>query len=990
MSDAPKQEEPLAAQARIEAPRIAFKGCPLCGSAGVEAIVRADCTRHPLHHPVLPPSIDWMKCRDCQHVFTNGYFSPEALAVVFRAPHQSQTPGHDFERQRHFSARIVEKVARHASIGPWLDVGFGNGSLLFTAQEWGFDPVGLDLREASVSLMRELGYEAHCVELEAFTPDKAFSVISMADVLENAPYPKQFLQSARRLLAPDGVLFLSMPSYDSPAWRLLDRAGANPYWVELEHYHNFSRQRLYELLEETGFTAVDYGVSERYRVGMEVIAKIKELPPAPKETAKIGSDDPALPTLNEALDHYRAGRVDAAKALIESVLAKAPEHFDALQCLAQIENRAGHSQSAEALFRRAIAVKTDFAPVFVNYADLLYRLRRYDEAVACYDRAIAISPNVPSTHYSRGSALRAAERFEEALASHGRALAIDPDCALAYAHRANVFVDMNRFEEAFRDYDKAVLMQPDVAEHYANRGLTYSSIGRFEAALADFDKAISLKPSDAAVHANKGTVLKDLGRFDEAVKHYEAALALAPDYECLLGVLLHLKMRMSDWRDLNAWLQRLRSDIEAGKNASLPFAVTTLLDDLRLQALASQRYVQPNMPSPMLLPKASAEAKSGKIRLGYFSADFHNHATAYLMAQMFELHDRDRFELIAFSFGDDRDDAFRGRLKKSFDQFHDVRRRSDREIAELSRELGIDIAIDLKGYTKGGRERIFALRCADIQVNYLGYPGSMGVPFMDYIIADPILIPAGSEGGYSEKIVYMPHSYQVNDAGREIAAEAVSREALGLPAEGFVFCCFNASYKITPEFFEIWMELLKAVDGSVLWLLDDNRWCVENLRREAEARGVSRDRLIFAPRLPPAQHLARHRAADLFLDALPCNAHTTASDALWAGLPVLTQIGSSFAARVAASLLTAMGLPEMIVQSAEDYKNTAIRLARNPQELALIRRKLADDRLTSELFDTPLFVRHIEAAYVAMHERRQAGLPPDHIRVVDQSAPGRG
>ena len=351
------------------------------------------------------------------------------------------------------------------------------------------------------------------------------------------------------------------------------------------------------------------------------------------------------------------------------------------------------------------------------------------------------------------------------------------------------------------------------------------------------------------------------------------------------------------------------------------------------------------------------------------------------MAGLFEQHDRARFEVVGFSFGPDKKEAMRDRVAASFDRFIDVRDRSDRDVALLARNLDIDIAVDLKGFTTDSRWKIFAHRAAPLQVNYLGYPGTMGADYMDYIIADRVLIPDDSGKYYSENIIYLPHSYQANDRKRPIAERLFTRQELRLPDSGFVYCCFNNNYKITPAIFDGWMRILGQVRDSVLWLLADNPWAERNLRREAAARGVAAERLVFAGRLPAAEHLARQRAADLFLDTLPYNAHTTASDALWAGLPVLTRAGTSFPSRVAASLLTAIDLPELITTTPEDYERRAIELARNPEQLSAIRARLARNRLTTPLFDTGLFARHIETAYVQMYERYQAGLAPAPIHV---------
>ncbi|MBY0510423.1 MAG: hypothetical protein K2P94_09740, partial [Rhodospirillaceae bacterium] len=382
---------------------------------------------------------------------------------------------------------------------------------------------------------------------------------------------------------------------------------------------------------------------------------------------------------------------------------------------------------------------------------------------------------------------------------------------------------------------------------------------------------------------------------------------------------------------------------------------------------------------PVSAPAAPAFPRHGKIRIGYYSADFYAHATSYLMAGLFELHDRTAFEITAFSFGPDTQDAMQHRVTAAFDRFIDVRATSDAGVAALSRELRIDIAVDLKGYTQGDRMNIFAERAAPVQANFLGYPGTVGAPWMDYIIADAVVLPEAHRAHYAEKVVTLPGSYQVNDGRRVISARVFTRAELGLPEDGFIFCCFNHSAKILPDVFDIWMRILRSVPGSVLWLLKDYAPAADNLRKEAEKRGVDGARLVFAPRLPLADHLARLRAADLFLDTLPYNAHTTCSDALWAGVPVLTRKGAAFAGRVAASLLTAVGLPELIVATAAEYERLAVTLAADSNRLAQLRRKLAANRATAPLFDTPRFARHLEEAYARMHARHHAGLPPDHI-----------
>ena len=444
------------------------------------------------------------------------------------------------------------------------------------------------------------------------------------------------------------------------------------------------------------------------------------------------------------------------------------------------------------------------------------------------------------------------------------------------------------------------------------------------------------------------------------------------------GDLLLPKMTICNWSDLAESFENISKKVMANEKVVNPFPLLSLTDDAMLQKKSSVIYAQDKYPFNPILGPILKRSKNEKIRIGYFSADFKNHPVAFLIAELFEIHDRSQFEIYAFSLIKAADEM-RGRLQLAFDHSIEIQVMTDIEIAQLSRSLNIDIAVDLTGYTKDSRTGIFSYRAAPIQVNYLGYPGTMGADYIDYIIADKTLIPLDVQSSYSEKVVYLPNSYQVNDRRRAIAEKQFTRHELGLPEDGFVFCCFNNNFKILPATFTSWMRILKAVEGSVLWLLQDNSWAVENLKKEALKQGVDAQRLVFAERMPLQEHLARHHQADLFLDTLPYNAHTTTSDALWSGLPVLTLIGQSFASRVAASLLNAIGLPELITNTQEQYETLAVGLAQNPQKLAEIKLKLTNNRLIAPLFDTPLFTKNLEDAYIKMYERYQSDLEPDHI-----------
>jgi len=528
---------------------------------------------------------------------------------------------------------------------------------------------------------------------------------------------------------------------------------------------------------------------------------------------------------------------------------------------------------------------------------------------------------------------------------------------------------------------RAIRVNPNNAAFYNNRGVALKAAMQPDAAVASFDRAIALRPEYAEAYNNRGNALLELKKLDAALESYRRAVTIKPDAEFLFGTYLNAKMLVCDWESADECIHELTSRIQRHEKASSPFPVLAFTDSPARQRTAAALFVQAKYPSGTALGPLRKRVPGEKIRIGYYSSDFHNHATAYLTAKLFECHDKSRFELIAFSFDAGQQDEMRRRITAAFDTFLDVRMKSDEEVARLSRELGIDIAVDLKGFTEGSRTGIFAQRCAPLQVNYLGYPGSMGAEHMDYLIADKTLIPQESRRHYSEKIVYLPDCYQVNDVTRKISDKNFTRAELGLPQTGFVYCCFNNNFKILPATFDCWMRILNEVEGSLLWLLEDNPTAAGNLRKEAELRGVDAGRLIFVGRINLAEHLARQRVADLFLDTFPYNAHTTASDALWAGLPLLTCSGESFASRVAASLLRAVGLPELITRTQQEYEARAIELAKHPDKISEVRFKLERNRLTTPLFDTLLFTRHIEAAYTAMYERSCAGMPVTQIEI---------
>ena len=626
--------------------------------------------------------------------------------------------------------------------------------------------------------------------------------------------------------------------------------------------------------------------------------------------------------------------------------------------------------------------------VQLQEAIALHQQGRLAEAEAQYKAILKVQPQQVDALQLLATIAAQQQSYVEAVELFDQVLEINPLHAVAYSNRGYALRELKRYEEALASYNKALILKPDYADAYYNRGVTLEELMRYEEACLSYDKAIALNSDSAEAYSSRGFVLHELKRYEEAQASFDKALTLKPDTDFLFGNKLYNKMNICDWSNIDKHLQYLAEKIDARKKICAPFTVLGLLDSPLLQKAAAEIFVHERYPASHVLSAIPRYARHDKIRIGYFSADFKDHATAYLMAELFEQHDRSKFELIAFSFGPNTPDALRKRAAAAFDKFIDVRTMNDHAVAQLSRKLEIDIALDLSGLTTHSRPGIFALRAAPIQVNYLGYPGTMGAEYVDYLIADETLIPKESRRHYTEQIVYLPNSYQVNDTKRVIAEQVFFREELGLPATGFVFCCFNNNFKITPSTYEGWMKILKQVKGSVLWLLEDNATAAGNLRREAVQRGIDAERVIFAKRMPVAEHLARHRVADLFLDTLPYNAHTTASDALWAGLPVLTCIGESFASRVAPSLLNAIRLPELITSSQEEYEAVAINLATNPEQLAKLKLKLEQNRLTTPLFDTQRYARDIEAAYTGMYERYHADLPPANQNAFPSNSSG--
>lgn len=645
--------------------------------------------------------------------------------------------------------------------------------------------------------------------------------------------------------------------------------------------------------------------------------------------------------------HLGLGNHTQAAVYFEGAIKKQENFFEAYHDLGTTQAYLGHKEAAKNTYIKALSLKQDSPELYYNLARLEDDFRNFEGAIQHYNQSIQLAPNFVA----------------------------------AIINRAIAFKELKKYPEAFASYDLAIKLQPTCADAWSNRGVAFYDLRRYEEALASYEQAIKIQPSHTEAWINKSTVLHDLKRYQEAIEAYKEATRLNQRGSLIDGSLIHLKSAICDWSNFDKDFEYLNQKIADGINVISPFAWLALSDSEQLNLRVAELFTNDQYPKPKIIVPFRQHEDKKKIRLGYYSYDFYNHATAFLMAELFELHNKEKFDITAFSFSPHTSDEMHKRLVNTFDNFIDVNAMTDSQIADLSRKMKIDIAIDLKGHTTNCRTGIFSYKAAPLQVNYLGYPGSMGADFIDYIIADRTLIPPENMPLYSEKIVYLPNSYQVNDRKRKISDKIFSRSELGLPEQGFVFCCFNNNFKINPITFDSWARILHQVPASVLWLLEDNAIAKSNLIKEAKSRGLSEDRLVFAGRLDLPDHLARHRVADLFIDTLPYNAHTTASDALWAGLPVLTLLGKSFAGRVASSLLNAIGMPELITNSQEEYEELAVVLANNPEKLKALKAKLWENRLITPLFNTSLFTKHIETAYEQMYARYQTDMPPEHLYI---------
>jgi predicted O-linked N-acetylglucosamine transferase (SPINDLY family) len=688
-----------------------------------------------------------------------------------------------------------------------------------------------------------------------------------------------------------------------------------------------------------------------------------------------------------ALRLHQDGDLLSAKKAYEQVLLGDSEDFEALQLLGALMSQLGEHGQAIPLIEKSLKIQPNNSVANYNLANARKALGQFESAAQAYVAAIELQPQYAQAYNNLGVTYLETQRLSDAVTNLEKAIEIKSDYIAAYYNLGNAYKQLGEFQHSVRCYQKVIQLSPKNAQALNNLGAINFSLGQLEDAIECFDRAINIDSNDPSLHANKAAALVAMGKLDEGLQSYLAAYNIDPKHEFLLGSVLHIQMKFCDWKNFDQLLSKIVEGISENEKVCPAFPLLSLIDDPGLQLNTTRIYRETKVPSydcqiggkdNLIIEIGKAK---NKIRVGYYSSDFVGHATAHLIGGIFKSHDLNQFEIYIFNTGSHFEQLKSKSQPLNHTYLIDAHSMSDEQITNLSRQLEIDIAVDLNGYTQGGRMGVFAKRAAPLQLSFLGYPGTSACGFMDYVVADKVVIPKEAQKYFSEKVIYMPSCYQINDSARSIAAYSFNRQECGLPEDGFVYCCFNNSYKILPETFSVWTRILQQVKGSVLWLLHDNVQAESNLRKRALLHGIDDSRLIFAKRIRPDLHLARHRLADLFLDTSPYNAHTTASDALWAGLPVLTLIGKSFASRVAASLLASLDLQELITLSFHDYELLAVELSRNPKKLENLKLKLLAKASTSEVFDTHSYAKNLEHAFRVIHKRSQLGMQPDHIEV---------
>ena len=638
----------------------------------------------------------------------------------------------------------------------------------------------------------------------------------------------------------------------------------------------------------------------------------------------------------------------------------------------------GQLDLAEVHYKKLLSDLPQNTLILTNLGTIKLQKNNLEDGIHLIEKSLEIDPKQPNALNNLGVFLQRHNRSLEAFDRYNRAIAIESNYPEAYSNRGNALMDLNRFDEALDSYDHAIRIKPDYAQAFSNRGNALKELNRLNDAHESYNKAIELNSNYANAFSNRGEVLKKLGLKEASIDDYQRSLELNPEIEYINGELINTKMHLCIWNNFNSQVSELIDQIKNDKKVSSPFPLLSLVDELSILKKVSEIYVNDKYASIKQPKFESFKQNKSKIKIGYFSPDFRKHPVATLSAEIYELHDKDNFEIHGFYFGPDTNDEMNFRIRAGVDYFHDISSLSNEDTVNLTRGLGIDIAVDLTGFTELNRTAIFAMRVAPIQVNYIGFLGTMGSNFHDYILADLSIIPKKNRKYYSEKIAYLS-SYQANDSKRIHPEIDIKRQDIGLPEKSFIFCCFNNTYKITPEIFDSWATILKAVKGSIMFIYVDNELAKINLKKEISSRKVDPSRLFFGEYLPFSDYLARYRVMDLFLDTYPYNAGTTASDALWMGLPVLTLSGNSFPSRMAASLLRAINLPELITSNKSEYEAKAIELGINSKKINSIKNNLANNIDSTPLFNSGKFTKNLESIYSKMFERLVNRLEPDDI-----------
>jgi predicted O-linked N-acetylglucosamine transferase (SPINDLY family) len=682
--------------------------------------------------------------------------------------------------------------------------------------------------------------------------------------------------------------------------------------------------------------------------------------------------------LGQGIEAFQEGKYESATTKLKMILQLDGKNLPALHILGLILAAQKDFTGASNYLNKAAQINPNDPSLQYNLAKALMDAGLNKESLRHHKKATELAPRNREAWLNYGKASSSLGQFTEGLLHYEKAIQIDPNYVEAIVSKGAALKDLGRYTEAVECADKAISLNPHEVSAWSNKGVALRALKLHEEAIRQFNKLLELDPCYADGWFNRGSVLNELKLYSEAIEDYKKAYELNENINWLFGEYIHAKMKICDWSDFDNSLDQISKKTVTGAKVAHPFTLLSLTDNPDLLKRSSEIFSKNNYSAAPSLAHNKKLAKKSKLRIGYFSADFRIHPVAFLIAELFELHDKNQFEIYAFSFVDSTDDM-NIRIRNAVHSFINVSNKSDFEISQLARDLSIDIAIDLSGFTEGSRTSIFTYRAAPIQVNFLGYPSTLGSDFIDFIIADKFLIPDNLKQFYAEKIIFLPNSYQPNDRKRMISENQLTKAEFDLPESGFIFCCFCNNYKILPSTFDGWMRILNEVDESVLWLFEDNAIASANLKRAAQLRGVDPNRLIFAKSLPQPNHLARYSLADLFLDSFPYNAHTTASDALWAGLPILTLNGKSFASRVASSLLSAIGLEQLITTTQQDYENLAIDLGKNPQKVVSLKTTLAANRLTAPLFNSRLYTKNIETSYQIIYERYCAN---EHARDV--------